>query len=679
MAKNKTANGRAKNFFKSKGLIFTFLTVVLILSAFAVFLIDKENSYRPQWLEIDFFKDLLNFFGIEGFNVGLTTWALFLIIFGLAYIAFIAIFFYKSIRKKADDKSTAKYGHELQGVQLVNFNIWYSVGVLALVGCLALFTSLWFPWNEVKWETVGVENLINFALCLALIVSVVVIIPAALAIIYFALKALILLITAIASSISRGVVQSQGYQEALVATQIAAREVAIDAEKHMGRARRTLNAVKGSQGGSEVIILDSVFPSLTNIDLKWAEIEKKENEEFEAAVKKAQDNGEILPTRVTREDIKKELSGYAASAADLLVKPIKQTKSTKKTKINPKTDPKNILREFTPRFQAFLANKNNLYFEQTILRSFVAGMSASRLILLEGLSGTGKTTLPRAFLDFVGGKAHFYPVQSTWKDRTDVVGYFSELVGEYKETQLLENLYEANYTPNEFNIMVLDEMNISRVEYYFADFLSVFEYPSADWLVRLTNVKPGEVLPKFIENGMVRIPVNTWFVGTINVDDSTFTVSDKVYDRAIVIDFRELAKPFKSKAKDDPYPLTMVELYRAFEYAQTTPEYCLNTAEKNKFLKLCEVAIEAFDIRFGNRIMNQIEKFLPAYVALGGTKEEALDFMFAHKILRKVDGRFESYINDGLIKLQKYLNTAYGKSGFKETKLMIKNYRRKFN
>ena len=77
--------------------------------------------------------------------------------------------------------------------------------------------------------------------------------------------------------------------------------------------------------------------------------------------------------------------------------------------------------------------------------------------------------------------------------------------------------------------------------------------------------------------------------------------------------------------------------------------------------------------------MNQVDNFLPVFVGLGGSKVEALDIMFARKILRKLDGKFESYIKDGLNKLTRYLNTAYGKHVFKETEELIEKFRKKLS
>lgn len=335
------------------------------------------------------------------------------------------------------------------------------------------------------------------------------------------------------------------------------------------------------------------------------------------------------------------------------------------------------LKKFANQFQAYLA-KHEYYFEINIVRAFIAGMNASRLIILEGLSGTGKTTLPRMFNDFIGGKTHFYPVQSTWRDRTDVVGYYSDFTKQFKETEFLKDLYTANYARKSLNLMVLDEMNISRVEYYFADFLSILEYPKEDWLVPLINDSSRMALPKMLVDGKIRIPENTWFIGTLNIDDSTFTVSDKVYDRAIPIDFRELAMPITCECSSDPWPLSATELIGAFQNAMKIEQNKLTIREKEKFAKLCAYTTDIFDIQFGNRILNQLYNFLPVYVALGGSKEEAIDFIFARKIIRKVDGKYESYVSVGLNKLLKYIQTLYGKNKFKETELYINKLRKKF-
>ena len=331
------------------------------------------------------------------------------------------------------------------------------------------------------------------------------------------------------------------------------------------------------------------------------------------------------------------------------------------------------LDELALQFQSFAANEHKLYYGLPLIRSFFAGLGTSRLIILEGLSGTGKSMLPRMFSEFTGAKAFFAPVQATWRDKTDVLGFYSEFAKTFKTTQFLENLYQASYT-DKANLMVLDEMNLSRVEYYFADFLSVMEYPPEDWKIRVCEVQTGQTLPEKLEGGCIAVPTNTWFIGTANTDDSTFTITDKVYDRAVVIDFEEKTTPITSEFKKDAIKISAEKLLELFENAQKEEEKRLSSAETEKFLKVCDFMKDAFNIRFGNRIMTQIESFVPIYVALGGTKEEALDFLFARKILRKVEGMFEDFVKEELVNLSNLITSLYGKNVFNETEKLIAKF-----
>ncbi len=327
-------------------------------------------------------------------------------------------------------------------------------------------------------------------------------------------------------------------------------------------------------------------------------------------------------------------------------------------------------------FQSYASNVHQIYYGLPLIRSFVAGLATSRLIILEGLSGTGKSMLPRMFANFTNSNAFFASVQATWRDKSDVLGFYSEFAKTFKTTQFLENLYAASYS-EKTNVMVLDEMNLSRIEYYFADFLSVMEYPSEDWKIRIFETQANQDLPNKLENGCISVPTNTYFVGTANTDDSTFTITDKVYDRSIVIDFDEKVKPIKTDFCSDAINVSAESLQKLFAEAQNDKNKRLTDKDIEKFLKLCDFMKEAFDVRFGNRIMVQIENFVPVYVALGGTKEEALDFMFARKILRKVSGMYEDFVKDELVNLTKLLTSLYGKGTFAETEKIIAKFTKK--
>ena len=203
------------------------------------------------------------------------------------------------------------------------------------------------------------------------------------------------------------------------------------------------------------------------------------------------------------------------------------------------------LRVLCDRFRGYLANRSNnpLYYEEKTIRTFIAGFASSRIMILEGLSGTGKSSLPRAFADFMGSHTIEVPVQSSWKDRNDLLGFYNDFKKQYKETEFLKALYRATHDTNNIYIIVLDEMNLSRIEYYFADLLSVLEKPNVeDWKIELISdyasiSQNKEAWPELIKEGKLQISDNTWFVGTANKDDSTFIITDKVYDRSVVLNF----------------------------------------------------------------------------------------------------------------------------------------------
>ncbi len=389
------------------------------------------------------------------------------------------------------------------------------------------------------------------------------------------------------------------------------------------------------------------------------------NESVEGNEPKYDENGNLISGELSAEML-------ANGEKDMLFA-IAKLDEEYKNHVNVPTKANVSLEEFVLQFQSYAINNHKIYYELPVLRAFVAGMASSRLIILEGLSGTGKSMLPRMFTNFTQSKSFFAPVQATWRDKSDMLGYYSEFTKIFKVTDFLKKLYSASFY-TDINMMVLDEMNLSRIEYYFADFLSIIEYPKEDWKVRLIEPEIGQKLPKHLDNGYVTIPTNTWFIGTANTDDSTFTITDKVYDRAFVIDFSERFSPIVSNYKSDPLHIDAEELEKMFEEAKATEKYNLSKEDQAKFLKICDLVRDRFDIRFGNRIMNQIMNFVPVYVAMGGKKEEALDVMFARKVLRKLNGMYDEHLKVSLIELRTAIRTTYGSGLFNETEKFIDKF-----
>lgn len=318
-------------------------------------------------------------------------------------------------------------------------------------------------------------------------------------------------------------------------------------------------------------------------------------------------------------------------------------------------------------FRNYLAKEEKIYFDIATIRAFIAGLASSRLIILEGLSGTGKSSLARYFSEFIGESSYFEAVQATWRDRTSILGYYNDFSKTYNETEFLKRLYQASYKENNINIMVLDELNISRIEYYFADFLSVLEYPVDKWLLKIMQLPYDFETPKHLTDGILKIPANTWFIGTANKDDSTYTITDKVYDRAITIAFDDRNDEFVVSEEVKQNKISFNDLTNLFKKAIANKSYGLNEKDRKTFKVLTDFTYDTFDLTFGNRINHQIDLLTPVYVACGGTKEEALDFMFSRKVVAKLTGRFEDYIKQGLIDLRTLINKTYGNEGFPKT------------
>ncbi len=320
------------------------------------------------------------------------------------------------------------------------------------------------------------------------------------------------------------------------------------------------------------------------------------------------------------------------------------------------------LAELIDNFRSFSASSLKLYYEPSLLSTFVAGLASSRLIILQGISGTGKTSLAYAWGKFVGNDSVVASVQPSWKDKTEFFGYFNEFTKKFTETDALGEIYAAAYDDNVHTI-ILDEMNIARVEYYFAELLSILEIPVKDeWIVEL--VTSGWTHdPKHIINGKLKLPPNLWYIGTINNDDSTYMVTDKVYDRAIPIDINKKIKPFESRSQE-AMNINATYLESLFEEAQQN--IVVSESALDKLAKIDEYVITHFRIAFGNRIMKQLKTFVPVYVACGRDEMEAIDYFIAKKILRKFEQLNIAFIRDELDPFISFLNKECGKDVMKE-------------
>ena len=342
--------------------------------------------------------------------------------------------------------------------------------------------------------------------------------------------------------------------------------------------------------------------------------------------------------------------------------------------VAPEYDNEITLSEICDRFRNFACSRMGLFYEIRIIRLFVAALASTRLVILQGISGTGKTSLPYSFGKFLQNDAQIASVQPSWRDRSELYGYFNEFTKRFNETETLRKMYEAKYTEDVY-LTILDEMNIARIEYYFAEMLSILEMPTRDeWVVDLVPSQwPND--PKFIVNGRMKLPENMWYVGTANNDDSTFAISDKVYDRALPINIDTKGKYFQAPPTD-PLRLSYKHLESMFEDCKQ--RYKVSNENLEKINKLDDYVIEHFRLAFGNRIVKQLRDFVPAYVGCGGTEIDGIDYVLANKILRKFESLNLAFIRDEIDGLIDYLSELFGEENMGESKAYLQRLQKTF-
>lgn len=256
--------------------------------------------------------------------------------------------------------------------------------------------------------------------------------------------------------------------------------------------------------------------------------------------------------------------------------------------------------QLTSYLQAYLREQGQ-YYSRHIIENYLTLIRTNDLVILAGDSGSGKTSLVQSFAEAVGGVAKIIPVKPNWTSSEDLLGYYNPLEKKYLATPFLEALLEANQNPEIPYFICLDEMNLARVEYYFADFLSKLEERKQQPEIQLySDDEAAHVLSelrgvvsiisgakdKYNKNGVVdfvalmqdedvntemkrafgfsdkdslikyhgdvrrmlagvigipstiTIPNNIRIIGAINIDETTHYLSPKILDRAHIMKFK---------------------------------------------------------------------------------------------------------------------------------------------
>lgn len=333
------------------------------------------------------------------------------------------------------------------------------------------------------------------------------------------------------------------------------------------------------------------------------------------------------------------------------------------------------LDQFVLSMQSNIA-KQNLFYSLKDIRLFVAGLAMSKLHLLQGISGTGKTSLARAFAKAINNVkipeqeknyCEIVRVQAGWRDREDLLGHFNAFEKRFYTKEALQALYRAQQPQfeNTVQIILLDEMNLSQPEQYFADFLSLMETPDRAEISLLDS--SNENSPNlFIDKRSIKIPENIWFIGTANHDETTKEFADKTYDRAHVMEVKR-----SNEVISIDHAVTEQYSYQSLKASFVKAKQQYENKIKQIFDQLknsgLDEALLEIGISWGNRLERQAEDFMSVYIALGGTASEALDHLLATKVFRrgKVVGRYDTR-EDHLELLLEELESIWKILDFKE-------------
>lgn len=295
--------------------------------------------------------------------------------------------------------------------------------------------------------------------------------------------------------------------------------------------------------------------------------------------------------------------------------------------------------------QNYLYHKKNLIYTEFQIKNFMSLLMTNDLIVLSGLSGSGKTQIVKSFAEVLGGVAKIIPVKPNWTSSDDLLGYYNPIQSSFLPTPFTEAIAEAIQNPHQIYLICLDEMNLARAEYYFADFLSKMEerseQPEIDLYAKheeelfisefktlltliesATGKKPLASWQEFLETDSIRnrffellgnteketllqihskmrrrlldilkfpatikIPNNIRFIGAINVDETTHYFSPKILDRVHIVKFENpllIEEQVMAHMENSNYEMELKPIYLNPDYLGIREE--LPTLSSNEFI-----------------------------------------------------------------------------------------------
>lgn len=294
----------------------------------------------------------------------------------------------------------------------------------------------------------------------------------------------------------------------------------------------------------------------------------------------------------------------------------------------------------------YCCQKEELFYVKEDLINFHIAMKMDSLVILSGMSGIGKSSLAEIYAKAIGAKFLNIPVRPAWNDDTDLLGYYDVMHHTYcpAENQFVSFLAEAWKRPEQMYIVCLDEMNLSHVEHYFAQFLSVME--KEERMLQLYDSSlEEETSNKEQYPALLPLKDNVRILGTVNIDETTYHFSDKVLDRANVLQLQvqNYARPVERKFFIDWKPSSWDSReYNDNAAKDVSRDYPLRSC----LWELNEVLLEnGLNSGVGPRVVKKIEEYLANIPLYGSEKmletKKAIDLQIAQRILTKLRGREE--------------------------------------
>lgn len=276
-------------------------------------------------------------------------------------------------------------------------------------------------------------------------------------------------------------------------------------------------------------------------------------------------------------------------------------------------------------------------YKPNLVRSFLASIKSSKMTILKGYSGTGKSSLPILFAKYLNAECEVVPVQPNWRTKQDIMGFYNYFTNKFIPTDLTKTLIRANVSKDRIFFVVLDEMNLARVEYYFSEFNSKLWADKNKRKIQLFegNANYSGHVKDYIEDNKIYIPDNVFFIGTINEDDSVSPISDKIFDRAQVVDFMELPS-YSYRGRLDDLSENNEKKFTIYN------SFIRKSNEKNKkstYMNIIDKVNKSVKDKFGKvigyRSLSQIEDFITCFEASGGNDIDALDTQLVSKFVPK--------------------------------------------